>query len=119
MVLVDTSIWVDHFQKNDEDLVGLLNDFKAVLHPFIIGELACGNLKNRNRIISLLYALPLAKEITNSEYMSFIEQNKLFGLGIGFVDVHLLASALISNVTLYTRDKSLYSIASKFKIQYN
>jgi predicted nucleic acid-binding protein len=119
MVLVDTSIWVDHFRHNDEVLVDLLNDFKVVLHPFIIGELSCGNLKNRKQVLSLLYALPSVKEITDSEYMLFIEQNKLYGSGIGFVDIHLLASALISNVTLYTRDKSLYSIAYKLKLQYN
>lgn len=118
MVLVDTSIWIDHFRSNDKELVYLLNDCKVVLHPFIIGELACGNIKNRSRILSLLDALPLVKEISTFEYLAFIEQSKLYGLGLGFIDIHLLASAILSNVTLYTRDRSLYSIATKFKIQY-
>jgi predicted nucleic acid-binding protein len=119
MVLVGTLIWVNHFCYNDEELAGLLNDFKVVLHPFIIGELACGDLKNRKQILSLLHALPIGEKITDSEYMAFVEQNKLYGSGIEFVDANLLASALFSNVTLYTRDKSLHSVASKFKVLYN
>jgi predicted nucleic acid-binding protein len=118
MVLVDTSIWIDHFNSGDSNLECLLNENQVVTHHFVIGELACGNFKNRKLIYTLLTALPLVKEISREEFYLFLDHHKLFGTGIGFVDVHLLASALISNCQLYTRDKSLLSSANKLKIAY-
>ncbi len=107
MVLVDTSIWIDHFNRKDPVLDYLLNDYKVVIHPFILSELACGNFKNRNLIISYLKSLPVVSIISDNEYYSFIDQNKLFGIGLGFVDVHILAATILSRTLLFTRDKTL------------
>jgi hypothetical protein len=118
MVLVDTSVWIDHFNFGDKDLEFLLDENEVGVHHFVIGELACGNFKNRKLILSLLNALPLTREISKDEFFSFLDQYLLFGTGMGFVDVHLLASALISNCSIYTRDKALLTSAKKLKIAY-
>lgn len=116
MVLVDTSVWVNHLQKGNIHLEELLLDGKVVCHPFVIGELACGNIKNRSEILALLQALPKAPTIDLAEYLHFIEQNHLSGTGIGFVDVHLIASAQLSEIPLWTNDKKLKETARKLKI---
>ena len=118
MILVDTSIWVDHFNLGDNNLEFLLNENKVATHPFILGELACGNIKNRKLIFTLLNALPSIPEISKEEFYLFLDQHRLFGMGLGFIDIHLLASALISDCLIYTRDKSLLSSAIKLKIAY-
>ena len=87
-------------------------------HLFIIGELACGNIKNRNEILSLLQALPMAPVIEFDEFLYFVDRNKLMGIGIGFVDVHLLASAQLANVPLWTTDKRLRSVALDLNLAY-
>ena len=107
MVLVDTSIWVTHLRQGSRQLEKLLMDAEVMCHPFIIGELACGNLKNRNEIIALLQALPMVLTIEFDELLFFIDRNHLMGKGIGFVDVHLLASAQLTGVPLWTADKRL------------
>ncbi len=111
MVIVDTSIWVTHLRQGSRQLEKLLMDAQVMCHPFIIGELACGNLKNRNEIISLLQSLPMAPTIEFDEFLFFIDQNHLMGKGVGFVDVHLLASSLLTGVPLWTVDKRLKSAA--------
>jgi predicted nucleic acid-binding protein len=118
MVLVDTAIWVSHLKKGDADLKALLEDGEVLCHPFIIGELACGNLKNRAEILSLLQALPQAKVAEHDEVMEFIEIHHLSGAGLGYVDMHLLASALLSKSTLWTADRSLRAAAKKLEIGY-
>jgi hypothetical protein len=118
MVLVDTSVWIDHFNFGDRDLEILLDENEVAVHLLVIGELACGNFKNRKLILSLLNALPLTREISKDEFFLFLDQHRLFGTGMGFVDVHLLASALISDCAIYTRDKALLSSANKLKIAY-
>ena len=118
MVLVDTSIWVAHLRQGKRQLENLLIDAEVMCHPFIIGELACGNLKNRNEILSLLKALPLAPRIEFDEFIFFVERNRLMGIGIGFVDVHLLASAQLIEIPLWTADKSLKSAASKLDLAF-
>jgi predicted nucleic acid-binding protein len=118
MVLADTSIWIDHLNHGDDVLKSLLNEDEIIIHPFVIGELACGNIKNRRLIFSLLNAVPLIKEISRDEFYLFIDHHRLFGTGLGYVDVHLLASSLISSCTIYTRDKSLLASADKLKIAY-
>ncbi|HDH10771.1 MAG TPA: type II toxin-antitoxin system VapC family toxin [Nitrospirae bacterium] len=118
MVLVDTSVWISHFRKNSSQLKQLLMNESVACHPFIIGELACGNIKNRKEIISLLYALPQTLVAGHDEILAFIENKKLMGIGIGLIDVHLLASALLSNFPLWTTDKRLRTTASKFNILY-
>ncbi len=107
MILVDTSIWVSHLRHGDPRLADLLDEGGVLIHPFVIGELACGNLKNRAEILSLLRALPSTAIAEHEESMLFIEGNGLMGRGLGYVDVHLLAAAVLSGVRLWTNDKSL------------
>ncbi len=118
MVLVDTSVWVAHLRKGDIGLEFLLNDGLAVCHPYIVGELACGNLKKRAEILSLLQTLPMAVQAEHEDVMSFIEKYHLMGKGLGYIDVHLLASALLSNIPLWTLDRRLNEIALRLKKAY-
>lgn len=117
-VLVDTSVWVDHLRKGDAHLAQLLDTGRVVCHPFVIGELACGNLKNRSEILNALKAQTSAPAIEFDEYLQFVDQNRLYGVGIGFVDVHLLASALLADATLWTADKRLKKAAMDLGIAY-
>ncbi len=116
MVLVDTSIWIDHLRSGNAKLTALLNDGEAAIHPFIIGELACGNLKNRKEIISLLHALPHIDKADDDEVLFFIEKHKLMGLGIGLIDIHLLASCKLGNSTILTKDKRLLDAANRLNL---
>ena len=118
MILVDTSIWVTHLRQGSRQLEKLLMDAEVMCHPFIIGELACGNLKNRNEIISLLQSLPMASAIEFDEFLFFIDRNQLMGKGIGFVDIHLLASAQLTGVPLWTADKKLKSAANQLDLAF-
>jgi predicted nucleic acid-binding protein len=118
MVLVDTSIWVSHLRQGSRQLEKLLMDAEVMCHPFIIGELACGNLKNRNEIISLLQSLPMASAIEFDEFLFFIDRNQLMGKGIGLVDIHLLASAQLTGVPLWTADKKLKSAANQVDLAF-
>ena len=118
MVLVDTSIWVAHLRQGLRRFENLLMDAEVICHPFIIGELACGNLKNRNEIISLLQSLPIAPMIEFEEFLFFLDRNHLMGKGIGFVDVHLLASAQLAGMPLWTADKKLKSAADQLKLAF-
>lgn len=112
MILVDTSVWVDHLRKSDRGLAELLTVSNVLMHPFVIGELACGNLRNRDQILALLKDLPRAGVATDDEVLFFIERNTLMGRGLGFVDVHLLASvALHGTARIWTRDKRLRAAA--------
>ena len=118
MVLVDTSIWVTHLRRGSRQLEKLLTDAEVICHPFIICELACSNLKNRNEIISLLQSLPMASTIEFDEFLFFIDRNQLMGKGVGFVDVHILASAQLAGVPLWTADKRLKSAADQLELTY-
>ena len=116
MVLVDTSVWVEHLRHGTIGLGALLNDGDVVCHPFIIGELACGNLRNRAEIISLLQELPMALQADDDEAIQFIEGHKLMGKGIGYIDVHLLMSAMLTKASLWTLDKRLQEIADNLRL---
>ena len=107
MILVDTSVWVAHLRQGAIGLEELLHGGRVLCHPFIIGELACGNLKNRSEIISLLQRLPGVIRAGHEEIMQFIESSGLMGKGLGYIDVHLLASARLTGVPLWTLDKKL------------
>ncbi len=113
MVLVDTSVWVSHLRETHAGLVDLLNDGEVACHPFIIGELACGNLRNRTVILTLLEALPMALSVEHKEVLAFIEGRDLMGKGLGYVDVHLLASAVLTGLPLWTLDKRLAGVAER------
>ncbi|MEM9605519.1 MAG: type II toxin-antitoxin system VapC family toxin [Pseudomonadota bacterium] len=116
MLLVDTSVWVDHLRRNDPALVTALLDGRVVCHPHIIGELALGSLAHRVAILTLLRALPGVTVAQDDEVLTVIEQRQLFGRGIGFVDCHLLASLLLTPGTaLWTRDKRLADVAAELQ----
>jgi len=118
MVLVDTSVWVSHLRDGNVGLEKLLNNGEAVCHPFIVGELACGNLKNRHEILIYLQSLPMAISAEDGEVLKFIENNQLMGKGLGYIDVHLIASAVLTDVPLWTFDKTLDTITKKIGINY-
>lgn len=119
LILADTSIWVTHFKEGQKELINLLEQGLIACHPYIVGELACGSLKNRNEIIQLLEALPTVDVLEHVEIMEFIESRKLMSIGIGYVDVHLLGSSLLSNTPLWTRDKSLIKAAMLLNVCYS
>jgi predicted nucleic acid-binding protein len=105
--LVDTSVWVDHLRHGEALLQDLLTSGQVITHPFIIGELACGNLAHRGEILRLLSELPTANVASHEEVLHLIERHKLHGKGLGWLDAHLLASALLSKTPLWTRDRKL------------
>ncbi|MGA2091256.1 MAG: PIN domain-containing protein [Endomicrobiales bacterium] len=118
MILADTSVWIDHFRKGNPELKRLLDKNEVVCHPFIIGELACGNLKNRKEILVLLHALALIDMVENHEILAFIEKHQLMGKGLGLVDIQILSSALLNNDKLWTLDKKLHQESRNFNIHY-
>jgi len=118
VILVDTSVWINYLRDGNHRLERLLLDGDVVCHNNIIGELACGNIKNRKEIISLLQSLPLIKDVEFQEFLYFIEQNQLSGKGIGFVDIHLLASAKLEQLPLWTEDKRLKTAAKVLDLDY-
>lgn len=117
MILVDTSVWVDHLRGADEALANLLNTAQVLSHPFVVGELACGNLRNRTEVLSLLQNLPQAPVARDAEVLFFIERHRLMECGIGYIDAHLLAAtALIGTARLWTRDKRLVKVAADLEL---
>jgi predicted nucleic acid-binding protein len=118
MVLVDTSVWVSYLRETHAGLVDLLNDGEVACHPFIVGELACGNLRNRTVILTLLESLPMTLPVEHREVLAFIEGHDLMGKGLGYVDVHLLASAVLTGLPLWTFDKKLAQAADTLLHKY-
>ncbi len=106
-------MWVDHLHKGDSQLVELLESNAVIMHPFIVGEIACGSLADRSLTLDLLQLLPMASVAEFSEVLGYVERYKLHGKGIGYVDAHLLASAAICGAKLWTRDKKLQAVAHK------
>ena len=106
MTLVDTSIWVDHLRDGNLRLTALLTNQEVLIHPFIVGELSLGLLQNRVQIMDLLSKLPQAPAAEHGEVMAAVVKHKLSGMGIGWVDAHLIASALIAAASLFTLDRS-------------
>ena len=119
MVLVDTSVWIDHFRKTNRNLTSLLESDEVAMHPFVLGEIACGNLSNRKEIIALLHALPCIAKAEDDELLLFIERHCLMGRGIGLIDVHILASCCIDSCLLWTRDKRLQVVARELHIGFS
>jgi len=118
MILVDTSVWISHL-RTPSKLLGQLLDLEQVLvHPFVIGELACGNLANRTEILSLLHSLPTAPKADDDEVLFFIERHRLMRRGLGLVDIHLLASATLGATPLWTTDGNLSLAARGLKIEF-
>ena len=113
MILVDTSVWVDHFRRGDARLADLLHAEQVACHPFVIGELACGNLRNRDELLALLAALLALPKAADQEVLNYIDQHGLAGTGLGLVDVHLLASCQLAGGQLWTRDRRLSRAAAR------
>ena len=112
MILADTSVWVDHLRVSDKALVTLLDAGMVLAHPFVIGELALGSLRQRETVLRALAGLPHVGAVTDAEALHFIERHALFGRGIGYIDAHLLAAVrLAAGTELWTHDKKLHSIA--------
>lgn len=114
MILVDSSIWIDHLRRGDAELERLLAIDEVLCHPFVIGELACGHLRQRAAFLAQLRALPLAAAATHEEALAFVERHALAGRGIGWADVHLLIATLLARpAALWTRDKCLAAAAGE------
>jgi len=107
VTLVDSSVWVNHLRRGDDELRALLDAGEVLCHPFIIGELACGSIAKRTEILDLLKALPQSTIAEHDEVMHFLNENQLYGRGLGWIDLHLLASASLSKVRLWTTDRPL------------
>jgi predicted nucleic acid-binding protein len=116
MTLVDTSVWVDHFRNGNTELQNLLQSNEVLMHPFIMGELSCGTMRNRGEILRLLQELPEARVAEHEEVLGLVERKRLWGRGIGWIDVHLLASALLSRSTIWTLDRQLSRVASSLAL---
>ncbi len=117
MILVDTSVWIRHLRSEDRKLTTLLNRGQGLIHPMVVGELACGNLRNRKEVLSLLGGLPRVVVADHDEVLFFIERHQLMGSGIGYVDAHLLAStALAQSARLWTHDLRLAQVASELNL---
>jgi len=117
MILVDSSVWIDHLRRNDATLRDLLNNSQVLSHPFILGELAMGSLRQRVVILGALRDLPQAMVADDEEVVGFIDRHRLFGLGIGYVDAHLLAATrLTAGASLWTRDKRLRDVATRLRL---
>ena len=117
MILVDTSIWIDHLRAGDETLVRLLDVGRVLAHPFVTGELALGNLRNRDAVLGALQDLPQTYVATETEVLRFIGEKALFGIGIGYIDAHLLAATLLTpGSRLWTRDKRLLTASARLGV---
>lgn len=117
MILVDTSVWIDHLRRGNESLVDLLNAGRVVTHPMVFGELSLGNISKRDSFLELVRNLPVAREATHEEVISFIEKHRMWSKGLGFFDMHILCSSLIESIPLWTLDKRLASAARAFGLQ--
>ncbi len=114
MILVDASVWIDHLRIGDPQLTTFLNDSHVLAHPWVTGELALGQLARRSEILGLLRNLPQARVATDTEVLDLVEKRRLFGLGIGYVDAHLLAATMLTtDARLWTRDKRLAVVAAR------
>jgi predicted nucleic acid-binding protein len=119
MVLVDTSVWIDHLRAGEPRLAALLEQTGVVMHPMVLGELACGNVKYRAAMLGLWQGLPRLGAATQAAALDFLEQYRLWGRGLGFIDVHLLVSAAQrEGTTLWTRDKRLHQAASELHLAF-
>jgi len=113
MLLADTCVWIEHFRHGEPRLADCFSKGIVLIHPFILGELACGNLKNRIAVLNHMHSLPSAGLASNDEVLHLIENRRLWGRGLGWIDVHLLASAVLSNCRFWTLDASLAKAATE------
>lgn len=118
MILVDTSVWIDHLSTSpDEILIALMARREVATHPFVIGELAIGNMRRRSAVMQELSRLPEVTVARHSEVMRLVDEHRLFGSGIGYIDAHLIASARVTpEVSLWTRDRRLRRVADRLRL---
>jgi len=116
IVLVDTSVWIDHLRRGNAQLAGFLDEGNVLCHPFVIGELACVNLKRRAEVLRLLAALPSARVAEHEEVLHLLSSRRLHGKGLGWIDAHLLASAFLTSCPLWTFDKTLAAAARSLNV---
>ncbi|MCB1174101.1 MAG: hypothetical protein KDK39_11065 [Leptospiraceae bacterium] len=119
MVLVDTSIWIDHFRAANPQLQRLLNDTRVTMHPYIIAELACGDIGNQPDILTLLHTLIQQPVLSLTEFLHFIQSHTLYASGLGMVDVHLLGSCKLTESKIWTKDKKLKAVAARLDLLYS
>jgi len=116
MILADTSVWVDHFRRGNSRLIHCLEEGVVGCHDFVIGELACGTFKNKQETLTLLGELPRLAPAQHEEALEFVDAHRLYGKGIGWIDIHLLAAARLNRVKLWTLDKRLETVAAALDI---
>jgi predicted nucleic acid-binding protein len=116
MILVDTSVWIDHLRSGDDALIDLLDADRVLTHPFVIGEVALGHLRQREIVLASLQGLPSATKAMDEEVLDFINQNNVVGRGIGYIDAHLLAATSLTAARFWTRDKRLAAIAAELRL---
>ena len=116
MILVDTSVWIEHLRAGNDRLRTLLFDEQVLCHAFVVGELACGTLQKREEILTMLKALPEAHLLEHERVLSFLKARRIYGRGIGWVDAHLLASTLLTGCALWTLDKPLRRVAADLSV---
>ena len=116
MILVDTSVWIEHLRRGHAGLSSLLEQGQVAMHPFVTGEIALGSLKRRAEVLGLLAELPAVPVVTHEEVLEVIERRGLAGAGIGWVDAHLLASALVGRSSLWTLDRRLSAVAGRLDV---
>ena len=120
MILIDTSVWIEHLRGRGPDLTNALETGQVLMHPFVLGELACGNLRNRQSLLEMLKDLPSGPVASDEEVLSYIEQHGLMGRGIGYIDVHLLASVVLAGAArLWTRDHELAAVAADLSLAFD
>jgi len=120
VILVDTSVWIDHLRSGDATLARLLDNSAVLAHPWVIGELALGNLSRRDEVIGLIQGLPQATLATHGEVLGLIEQETLYGAGIGYVDAQLIAATrLTPDTALWTRDKRLSAVTARLRLGFH
>ena len=119
MILADTSVWIQHFRYGNPQLQQSLVDDQILMHPLVWGEIACGNLRARSKILEDLRRMPSAMSAQHEEVLAFVEQHRLFGKGLTWIDLHLLASARLTGCRLWTLDVPLRDLASDFKVGYS
>lgn len=114
MILVDTSVWIDHLRQGNELFSDLLTQGRVVTHPLVLGELSLGNIAKRELTIELIRNLPMAREATHDEVLRFIDENRMWSKGLGYCDMHIFCSSLIESIPLWTLDKRLAKVAREF-----
>jgi len=119
MILADTSVWLGHLRQADAELQDCLLNGRILIHSFVLGEIACGNLHRRSRVLADLFELPFAAQADDAEVLSMIEEHRLYGKGIGWIDAHLLASARLTGCRFWTLDLRLSEMAHRLGVGYS